>query len=157
MKKVIFTGLVALFLLLALPGAVSAAESDTITVTGSIGGTIDVSVTADVGFGAMTPGNTYTDETTVLTVTSTFAGWTVDAADQNTGAGTGYMLSSGTPLSNPFEINVDAGAYQGLPFSPIFSGSAGTDTADIGVQQQVVVGDQAGSYTITIVFTGASV
>src|SRR5690606_36249844 len=119
MKKLVFGALIALLVLLVLPGAVSAASSDTITVTGSIGGSIDVTVTADVNFGAMTPGSTYTDTTTDLSVTSTFASWTVSATDQNAGANTGKMLSGTTPLANAFKINVNAGAFQALPYSPI--------------------------------------
>ncbi|HNB02843.1 MAG TPA: hypothetical protein PLV88_01005 [Methanoregulaceae archaeon] len=156
MKKLVFGALIALLALLVLPGAVSAGPSDTITVTGSIGGSIDVTVTADVNFGAMTPGNTYTDTNTDLSVTSTFASWTVSATDQNAGENTGKMLSGTTPLANAFKINVNAGAFQPLPYSPILSGSAGSSTADVGFQQQVVSGDQAGSYTITVVFTGAT-
>ncbi len=155
MRTLFYVALVGLVALLMLPGAVSAAESDTITVTGSISGSIDVTVTADVSFGAMTPGNTYTDTTTDLSVTSTYASWTVSATDQNTGANSGKMLTGLTPLSNVFQINVDAGAFQALPFNPILTGSAGSDTADIGFQQQVVTGDQAGSYSITVLFTGA--
>lgn len=157
MRTLFYMALVGLLALLMLPGAVSAASSDTITVTGSIGGSIDVIVTADVNFGAMTPGNTYSDTNTDLTVSSTFPSWTVSATDQNAGANTGKMLSGAIPLTNAFKINVNSGTYQGLPFSPILTGGAGSAAADIGFQQQVVSGDQAGTYSITVVFTGASV
>lgn len=155
MRKLYYIAFAGLLALLVLTGAVSAAGSDTITVSGSIGGTIDVTVTADVSFGAMTPGSTYTDSTTDLSVTSTFASWTVSATDQNTGANSGKMLSGTTPLTNAFRINVNSGAFQALPYSPILSGGAGSATADIGFQQQVVSGDQAGAYSITVVFTGS--
>jgi hypothetical protein len=127
-----------------------------VVVSGTIGGTISVSVTDDVNFGEMTPGNTYTNTATDLSVSSTFATWHVNAADQNTGTDTGKMLSGTTPLTNAFKINVDGGTYQALPYSPILTGTAGSDTANIGFQQQIVTGDQAGSYSITVVFTGAS-
>ena len=156
MRKFFYVALIGLIALLVMPGVVSAAPSDTITVTGSIGGSIDVTVTADVNFGAMTPGNTYTDTNTDLSVTSTFTSWTVSATDQNAGANTGKMLSGTTPLTNAFRINKNAGAYQNLPYNGILTGGAGSATADIGFQQQVVPGDQAGAYSITVVFTGAS-
>jgi hypothetical protein len=156
MRKLFYMALIGLLALLVIPGVVSAGSSDTITVTGSIGGSIDVTVTADVNFGAMTPTNTYTDTTTDLSVTSTFNSWTVSATDQNAGANTGKMLSGTTPLTNAFRINKNAGTYQNLPYAAILTGGAGSATADIGFQQQIVAGDQAGSYTITVVFTGAS-
>jgi hypothetical protein len=156
MRKIVLIGLVLVALLVALPGAVAAANSDTIVVSGNIGGDISVSITGDVTFGAMTPGNTYTDTTTDLSVSSTFPLWTVTATDQNAGADTGKMLSGTTPLTNPFQINKNGGAYQGLPYNAILTGSAGTTSADIGFQQQIVSGDLAGSYSITVVFTGAS-
>ena len=83
MKYLVYAGLVALLVLVCLPAAVSAGLTDTVVVSGSIGGSLDVDVTpnAGVSWGAMSVG-TKTDLTSAdLSVTTTYPAWHVDAAD----------------------------------------------------------------------------
>jgi hypothetical protein len=157
MKKLFYVALVGLFALLVLPGAVSAASSDTITVSGNIGGSIDVWLNQDyVDFGAMTAGNTYTNNTTTLAFSSNYASYTISATDLNTGTNSGKMLAGTTPLANSFQINEMGGAFHALPWSPMFTvNTGGEGWTDIGFRQQVVLDDDPGSYSITVVFTGA--
>lgn len=131
-----------------------------ITVTGNVEviETFEVLVTSDVSFGTMTPGNTYTNTSTNLTVNSTCTSWIVNAYDNNPNVfNEGKMLSGGTELTQPFMINVDGGTYQPLPFNSILTGGPGITNATIGFQQEVVAGDQPGSYSITILFIGSCV
>ena len=163
MKKLIFGAFIALLVLLVLPGAASAVtmtNSSTITVTGDVEviETFEVLVTSDVSFGTMTPGNTYTNTSTNLTVNSTCTSWIVNVYDKNPNVfNEGKMLSGGTELTQPFMINVDGGTYQPLPFNSILTGGPGITNATIGFQQEVVAGDQPGSYSITILFIGSCV
>lgn len=153
MKKILFIGLVLLALLLVLPGAVSAAEADIVTVSGSITGYIDVSVTAEsLGFGAMTvAGSPYT-QSTPITVTSSFPSWGVDV----TGTNSGYMTAGSTPLATAFLLGKDGSGYQTLPITDYMTGSAGATTATVNARQSVVVADPVGNYAITVTFTGGS-
>ena len=158
MRKLLFGALVALLVLLVLPGAVSAAgDSDTIVISGTIGDYIDVTVANSLDWA--NPLNVGSNEDTTagtLTVTSN-TGWSVAAADQNSGTGTGYMLNSGTPLANAIQIkNGETGSTYAVLNIGTFFASTGNDSTGIAVQQTVVTGDGPGTYTITIVFTGAT-
>lgn len=161
MRTILFTGLVLLTLLLALPAAVSAADSDTVQVTGSIGLTMDVTAATDtIPFGSMVAG---TDETgnTVVTVVTTGSSWTVTAADAKA-TNKGYMTTnadgSGKKLAGAFQISNDE-----TTFSPLTSGyafmsgsSAGTFTDTADVKQTISAADSSGSYQITVTFTGSA-
>jgi len=163
MKKILFIGVVLLTVLVCLPVAVSAAPVDTVVVSGSIGGSIDVDVTPDAGvsWGAMTVG-TRTDMTSAdMNVTTTYSAWRVDAADAKT-PNKGFMVDSGTGrvLTNAFQVS-NGGAYTPMTGSMIFQqlslDGAGTHLYDIGLQQLIVSTDEAAdNYQITITFTGAA-
>lgn len=154
MKKILFTGLVVLALLLALPAAVSAAESDAVTVSGSIGGYIDVDVAAaSLNFGSMVVGTPSTASTT-LTVDSSYNSWGVDASATN-----GGKMQAGTiSLTNLLDISNNAGSTWttlATPFVDFFSGTAGVDlTKTVDVRQSITSSDPSGAYSITVTFTG---
>ncbi len=162
MKKLVFGALIALLVLLVLPGAVSAAETDTVVVSGTIGGYIDVAITADtLSLGTMTVAGPNTAATT-LTVSSSFNSWGVDASDAKT-PNKGYMVTADAtpiPLDTLFDISNDAGTswhQLGTPWTDFFTGTAGTGmTETVDVKQVVTAADPAGSYSITVTFTGAS-
>jgi hypothetical protein len=159
MKKLIVGVLIALLTLLVLPGAVSAASTDAITVTGNVvAGTIDVSVSGDVTFGTMTPGMNTIPETTVLSVATTLPSWAVTATDQNTNVVTkGYMRSAMLGLSNPFLITRTGQTDHDIihPYE-ILQGTGPTAMANIGFKQKVASTDTPAGYSITVVFTGAA-
>ena len=164
MNKILFVGIVVLMVLVCLPVAVSAAPTDTVVVSGSIGGSIDVDVTPDAGvsWGAMAIG-TRTDTTTAdLNVTTTYNAWRVDADDAKT-PNKGLMVDSGTGrvLTNPFEVSNGGASYTpmtgSLLFQQLTSEGAGIHLYDIGLRQVIVSTDEAANnYQITITFTGAA-
>jgi hypothetical protein len=166
MRKMLFIGLVLLALLCAMPAAVSAALTDTVVVSGSIGGSLDVDVTpnAGVSWGAMNVG-TKTDLTTAdLSVVTTYPAWHVDAADANV-THKGYMHDSITNfnLNNAFQVSNNGGSGW-TPMTGPFNNfaqkttaGAGTWPYDIGLQQVISGTDEAATnYQITITFTGAA-
>jgi hypothetical protein len=166
MKYLVYAGLVALMILVCLPAGVSAAQADTVVVSGSIGGSIDVDVTPNGGvpWGLMSLG-TKTDLTTAgLNVTTTYPAWHVDAADASA-SHKGFMYDTATTfnLSTPFRISKDGGtgwtAMTGTftNFAQKVNSGAGVWPSTIGLQQVVAPADEAASnYQITITFTGAA-
>ncbi|HPA08585.1 MAG TPA: hypothetical protein PLK36_10515 [Methanoregulaceae archaeon] len=165
MKKLVFGALIALLALLVLPGAVSAGPSDTITVTGSIGAYIDVDVSA-ASLTLMPNPMTTTEKsaaTTNLVVDSSYTSWGVDVSDEKTIENhKGYMVTADAtpiPLGTLFEIGEAAGPWYNLNviLTDFFTGSAGQDmTKTFVVRQGITPADPAGTYSITVTFTGAS-
>jgi hypothetical protein len=160
MRKMIFGALIALLVLLVLPFAASAVDDNSIMVSGDIidGGSIDVTVTGDVSFGVMTPGNTYTNTNAQLTVDTTYPSWVVKASDPNPSIFSNGRMVSGTDwLSNAFLIKAGTGPFNPLPVNSFVAGTAtGITTVPITFQQLVAAGDPPGSYSITIEYTGAA-
>lgn len=164
MRKFLLVGIVLLAALACLPAVVSALPSDTVVVSGSIGGSIDVDVTPDAGvsWGLMSVG-TRTDLTSAdLNVTTTYAAWHVDAADAKV-TSKGYMVNGTSNLTNPFRLSNNAGiAWTPMTgtftnFQQLTTGGAGVHPYDIGLQQVIAATDPEGSnYQITITFTGAA-
>ncbi len=161
MRKIVLIGLVLLALLVTMPAAVSAADTDTVYVSGSIGLSIEVDAApAAIDFGSMEAGH---DETgsTVVNVVTTGTSWTVTASDTKTtekGKMTTNADGTGKVLANAFQISND-----GTNFSPLTSNfafmsgsSAGSfsDTAD--VKQVIAAADSSGTYQITVTFTGSA-
>jgi hypothetical protein len=166
MKHFIYAGIIALMILVSLPASVSAALTDTVVVSGSIGGSLSVAVTPDTGvsWGAMNVG-TKSDLTTAdLSVVTTYPAWHVDATDANV-SHKGYMYDTATTykLASPFQISNNGGttwtAMTGIftNYAQKTSNGAGTWPFDIGLQQVISATDSAASnYQITITFTGAA-
>lgn len=154
MKKILFTGLVLLALLLALPAAVSAAENDIVTVTGSINGYIDVNVAAEtLAFGAMTVAASPLTQSTSLTVTTSYTSWGVDVAGTNDG----FMADGVTKLATAFQLGKNGAGYTTLPITDYMSGTtAGVTTATVNARQSIVTADPVGNYSLTVTFTGAA-
>jgi|WetSurMetagenome_2_1015567.scaffolds.fasta_scaffold02485_5 hypothetical protein len=164
MKYLYYAGLVALMVLFCLPAGVSAATTDTVVVSGSIGGSLSVDVTPDAGvsWGAMS--GTKTDLTSAdLTVVTTYPAWHVDAADAKT-TNKGYMVdATAGKLTNAFHISNNGGSVWTAMtgslnnFAQKTTAGAGTWPFDIGLQQVISGTDPAGSnYQITVTFTGAA-
>jgi hypothetical protein len=160
MRYVLMAGFIALAMLLAFPGAVSAAETDTATVevSGTIGAYIDINVlNPTISLGAMSTSAPATASTT-LEVDTSFASWGVDASDESA-SDKGYMKAGTAKLFNKFDIN-NGGAYRNIDvvWTDFFSGNApGVDMPNpVNVQQSITATDVQGTYSITITFTGAS-
>jgi hypothetical protein len=163
MKKILFIGLVLLALLIVMPAAVSAAEtdSDAVTVSGSIGLAIDVSVTpAAIPFDTMTAG---VDETgsTVVKVTTTSSSWTVTATDQKAN-NKGYMTTvsdgTGKKLASMLNFGKSASPSGNLPDATFMTGLAPVkDQLETAyVKQSIAAADSDGAYSIVITFTGTA-
>jgi len=162
MRKYLILGLLALALL-AIPAAV-AAESKTTVITGSVTTSISLTVddtalslgTMDVGMNPASPG--YVTTTVHVTTSGPIKGWTLTAADKG-GLKTGWLLDGSTYLTNALGFAWGAEPWNDLtttwtiasdstyPFDP-------SDTP-VFFRQEVVTGDPAGSYTMTVEFNGA--
>jgi hypothetical protein len=161
MRKMLFLGLVLIALLVAMPAAVSAAETDTVLVSGNIGLSMDVTASTDtISFGSMASG---VDETgsTVVTVVTTGSSWTVTASDAKA-TSKGYMTTNadgtGKVLANAFRISNDGTTFSPLTSSYAFmsGATAGTFTDTADVKQAIAVADASGTYQITVTFTGSA-
>jgi hypothetical protein len=155
-RKIIIIGLVLMALLTAMPAAVSAGATDTVTVSGSIGGYIDVAVTdATLSLNEMSVGTPGTAATTI-TVDSSYNSWGVDVSATNGG----YMQGTPGNLDTLFDISNDAGStwhQLATTWTDFFTGSAGVDQDEtVNVRQTVTAADPSGTYSITVTFTGAS-
>jgi hypothetical protein len=159
MRKILFIGLVLLALLVAMPAAVSAAASDTVTVSGSIGGFIEVDVAAaTLSLGSMTVAGPNTAATT-MNVNSSYAAWGVDVSTTNSGKMVDTTPNPDLTLTNPLQFSNDVGVnWHTVSMTDFFTGSAGPIHSEtIDVKQEIVTADPAGdNYSITLTFTGAS-
>lgn len=161
MKKMIFGAFIALLVLLMLPGAVSAAtDTDAVTITGSIGLALDVSVSPDsISFDTMSTMAEESGQTTV-SLTTTSASWSVAAADLNSGT-KGYMYRPGpVTLTNALRFGKTANPTGTLQTDMVdfMSGTApATGTTQIAyIEQDIAAADASGSYTMTITFTATA-
>ncbi len=118
----------------------------------------DVTAPSAIDLGLMTAGVTNYGSSSVSGNVSTNASvWTVDVMDTTTpDPNKGYMTKAGpVKLSEKFQIKKSEAAS----YSPADSGYTQTqaDGTNLGlyVGQEVTQGDPAGSYTITITFTGS--
>jgi len=160
MRKMLLAGLAALLMLLVLPGAVSAALVDTVTVSGTISISMDVSASPEtIEFSTMVNG-TMESSTTTVTVTTTSANWNVKASDE-LATTKGFMYKTGpVKLTAPLYLSKDTGAtVRSLraDWTGFMSGTtAGTTPQVTTIQQVIYPTDSSGSYTITITFTGTA-
>ncbi len=159
MKSIVYLALAGLIALLVFPGAVSAAGSDTVVVSGSIGTTMEVNAeAASISFSTMQNGTPSTGNTNVNVVT-TAATWHVTASDANA-ATKGYLYRTGpVKLTYPLNFGTAANPTGTLvtDSTSFMSGtSAGSFSQAAYVRQVVATADAAGSYTMTITFTGVT-
>jgi PKD repeat protein len=138
-------------------GSNTATEENYITVTGIP--SIEVTLgNSSVTLSNMVAGQNATGSATVNVVASNGAGWSVSAADGKTPPTKGFMVSGSTPLTNPIQLGKDNAAYQALTAdytSFMSDASMGSFSAAASLKQPVVTGDGAGTYGITVTFTGA--
>jgi len=157
MRKIVFIGLVLLALLVAMPSAVSAAN--TVEISGTISAAISVNVdNAAINFGSMTNGVEESANTHVDVVTSSDS-WSVTAADTKT-TNKGFMTKpTDVKLFNALRFGTAADPTGTLTtdIPNWMSGtSAGTFTQNVYVEQDIAQTDSDGAYTMTITFTGAA-
>jgi hypothetical protein len=142
-----------------LPVGVSAAGSDTVTVSGSIGISIDVSASQKtIDFASMAAGVDESGQSTI-TVATTSTSWSVTASDARATT-KGYMYRTGdVKLASPFRLSKDNSVFTPLTsdISNFMSGtSAGTFNQIAYVKQSISPADSSGSYSITTTFTGSA-
>jgi len=159
MKYLVYAGIVALLVLVLLPAGVFAAGSDTVTVSGSIGLSMDVSASPKtIDFGSMAAGVDETGTTTV-TIATTSTNWAVSASDSRS-ATKGYMYKTGdVKLTNPFQLSKDGSTYSSMvsDMGTFMSGTtAGSHNQVAYVKQAIEGADSSGSYQITVTFTGSA-
>jgi hypothetical protein len=147
---------------MALPSVASAADTKTSAVTGTIGDELSLAVAtpALLTFTHTTPGTA----SSLATVTSTHASWTLSIADNNSGTNSGHMLKTagagaaavGTPLNNALQWK-STGSYADLTGSgaTVKTGSLiGTATIDyeqsLGASENVTLSD---AYLVTVKLT----
>ena len=165
MKRILFVGLIALLVLLAVP-AVMAADSDAATVTGTLANPITISVdvaTDSLAFTTM-PINGLSDvvQTSVTaTLTGPGTSWGVSASTDAgfiKGDGKAHMYSDGSAkwLTTPIEVTStiwDSSYY--LPHS-FMSGTTNDAVTKTAYFRQNVIEDTdfSGAYRITVDFAG---
>jgi hypothetical protein len=154
MKKYLLILVIALVVILAVPMMVSAQDSTSVIVSGTLSTSFEL--TADNGTVSFPAFNTGENDAgpTLLTITTNDPSWTVNAADEKSPAtGTGYMKSGSTVLKDPFQLSPNEDSYKGLPYANIATGS-GSGTQDVYYSQNIESTDLAGSYNITVDFNG---
>jgi hypothetical protein len=140
----------------AIVPASSLAATTTSVVTGTIGTELSLSAAtpAAMTLTHSTPGTS----SSLVTVTSTQASWTLKISDNNTGTNAGHLLKSGSPLTNALEwSNASNGTFVDLTATPVTLGTGallGTKTAylrqSLDASEAVTAGD---SYALTALFT----
>jgi hypothetical protein len=123
------------------------------TKTFTVNNYISISAPSAISLGVMTIGVAKTGQSgTGGTVDANQTGATVTAKDANQGANTGHMLSSGNPLTNAFQIGPSGGTLTTADTG--FSYAASATSLPFYVSQTALTDDAAGTYSITITFTG---
>jgi len=116
--------------------------------------TITVEVSPEtVSFGQMVVGDN-TGSTSVAVTTDGGTAWSVSASANNGG----YMKDGAKTLAQAFQLANGGGSFQAMtsPFTGFMTGAADEDRTDTANVKQVrESGDQPGSYSITLTFTGA--
>ena len=118
---------------------------------------ISVDITpAGIDFGSMAAGTDETGSTAVAVTTDGGTAWSVTGAASNGG----YMGTGSANLAAPFQLANGSGSFQAMTsnFAGFMTGMANEDRTDTAnVKQAIGTGDQPGSYSITLTFTGAFV
>jgi hypothetical protein len=155
MKRILFVGLIALLVLLAVP-MVSALGNDVpVYVTGDIPDTLTLSIDKDCSFADMSVGTHESDMATATVVTTV----KYNVAVEGSAGHSRYMeeTTSGTPLTEQIKLWTGS-AYYALPHSSWMSGViTGTFTKDIYFSQEVKNTDLAGTYKAWVTFTATAV
>lgn len=158
-NRILTLGIVlAVIAAIAAPAAVVANGINTTTVTGSIvEATVTVTAPSAIAFGMFVvgdnPGQSATNGTVVITANSRNASavnWQVIAQDLANG---GYMKSGATPLNSKLQISKNGSTYAAADVGLNYTGT-GTGTLPFWAKQNIVGNEIAGSYNITITFTG---
>ena len=158
MKRILFVGLIALMVLLAVPAAM-ATDTAGVKVTGDLEKSIDVAVSPATTI-PLLEGFNYDNSATLTVIPSGVSGnWNVAAADVTSTVLFGHMDNGAVALTLPFQMSADAGAsFWPLPIASYFSGSGlGTFTKTVYVGQTVVPADLDGTYDIEVTFTASVV
>jgi PKD repeat protein len=132
----------------------SVTKTNIITV-GTATITVDVSP-ASISFGTMSAGDTKTGSTQVAVTTDGGTAWSVTAAANNGG----YMKDGVKQLASPFQLANGLGSFNAMTtdFANFMTGISNEDRTDTANVKQVIgAGDQPGSYSITLTFTGGFV
>ena len=151
-RKLLISVLLAVTIAVVVVVPVIAAESsDTTEITGEILSFIDITAPSDINLGIMSVGDNTGSSDTPGSVLCNAEYWQVVAEDQK-GTDCGYMVSALGPLGNMFQISETESSYE--PANPGITYEGNPTVLDLYVLQEMVLDDLAGSYVITITFTG---
>jgi hypothetical protein len=135
-------------------------RDSTETVTFTVNGYISVTAPSAISLGVMTVGSTTTGQSATTGSVETNDTSNAIAASDLKGTATGYMNTAsngtGTSLNNKFQVSKDGITYAAADTGINYSNLANAATFPFYVGQQVVSGDTAGSYQITITFVGSA-
>ncbi len=152
---------VALLAVIAVPIATTANAGGTV-ITGNIASTATLTKPSDINLGTLHVGLNSANST-AGSVVANGTGWTLTVSDTKT-VTKGYMTLGGAdntaelnyPLTVCTTSNGSFGTiaeYQALLQGSIHYGEVTTFSIPLFVQQQILAGDQGGSYSITLTFT----
>ena len=132
--------------------------TSTDTVTFTVGGYINVTAPQAITLGVINLLGTVTGSSTAGNagaVDTNETTYSVSAKDANAGGNSGHMVSGGNALTN--ELMIKAASGDGYSQSDSTHGItySSTTTLPVYISQQGNANDQAGSYSITITFTGS--
>ena len=151
-KKLLVSVLLAVTIAVVVAVPVIAAESsDTTEITGEVLSFIDVTAPSDISLGVMGVGDNTGSSDTPGSVLCNAEYWQIIAEDQK-GTDCGYMVSMLGPLDSMLQISETDSSYE--PVNPGITYGGNPTVLDLYVLQEVVLDDSAGSYVITITFTG---
>jgi hypothetical protein len=160
MKKILVLAMaLALVAALVVP-MVALAAVDSTEVTGTVAVAIEVSAPDGADLGSMEVGDNVLASAITVTVNCTQTGWTLGAKDASNG---GKMSGAPGNLTNALKIEGgDQSTYTALSGTDVLLETTGaaaageTEIDDVNFQQTVEYADTAGSYAITITFTGTA-
>lgn len=149
-RIIIIAALAALAALLAVPAL--ALGGNTTTVSGTLNATISVTAPDNINFSTFAVGtNTASSLDGDVSVTGATQ-WQVTAKDEKT-TDAGFMTKTGGKLTNKLQISKDNSNYYTADTGITYN-NPGENDLDLYVNQVVTSQDPAGTYSITITFTG---
>jgi len=135
------------------------AESDTSTLTGSVGATMTISSPETITLPSLVPGSTVESTSQYVTISTNTSGWSL-IVSENSGSNDGKMEKSGG-ITMTYPVYVKGGElsnYTSLTSPVTLKNATGGPCANQNIegiffQQQVAANEAPGTYSMTIIFT----
>jgi hypothetical protein len=158
LKKRILALLMASVIVLIFPVTV-AAESDTSTLTGTVGATMTISSPETITLPSLIPGTTVASTSQSLTISTNTNGWSL-IVTENSGSNDGKMEKSGG-VTMTYPVYVKGGElsiYNSMAAPVTLKNATGVPCANQAIegiffQQQVAANEAPGIYSMTVLFT----